>query len=123
MDLYLKHSALRYCHGNRAVKKRILDEFCETRGYHRKSAAWLLRQLFISVQKPKKPGKKKTYEPSLLLEPLKKIGLATDQTFGKRLKEALPRWLPHYNKHHESSLDKLSAHLLANERGKQLIVC
>ncbi|HAT1658901.1 TPA: hypothetical protein U6344_002771 [Legionella pneumophila] len=32
---------------------------------------------------------------------------------GKRLKEALPLWLPHYHKHHEASLDELSAQLLA----------
>lgn len=112
MDLYLKTQRWRYRRGNRAVKKRMLDEFCETHGYHRKAAARLLRQAPISDRKPKKPGKKKTYEPSLLLEPLKKIWLATDQMCGKRLKEALPLWLPHYNKHHESSLDELSAQLL-----------
>lgn len=113
MDLYLKTQRWRYRCGNRAVKKRMLDEFCETHGYHRKAAARLLRQLPISDQKPKKPGKKKTYEPGLLLEPLKKIWLATDQMCGKRLKEALPIWLPHYHKHHEASLDELSAQLLA----------
>ncbi|HAT1797417.1 TPA: integrase, partial [Legionella pneumophila] len=79
MDLYLKTQRWRYRRGNREVKKRILDEFCETHGYHRKAAARLLRQLPISDQKPKKPGKKKIYDPSILLEPLKKIWLATDQ--------------------------------------------
>jgi hypothetical protein len=113
MDLYLKTQRWRYRRGNRAVKKRMLDEFCETHGYHRKAAARLLRQLPIPDQKPKKPGKKKTYEPSLLLEPLKKIWLATDQMCGKRLKEALPLWIPHYNKHHDAPLDELSAQLLA----------
>ncbi|WP_454785096.1 hypothetical protein [Legionella sp. WA2024007413] len=58
------------------------------------------------------PGKKKTCEPGLLLEPLKKIWLATDQLCGKPTKEALSIWLPHYHKHHESSLDELSAQLL-----------
>ncbi len=113
MDLYLKTQRWRYRRGNREVKKRILDEFCETHGYHRKAAARLLRQLPISDQKPKKPGKKKIYDPSILLDPLKKIWLATDQRCGKRLKEALPLWLPHYHKHHEASLDELSAQLLA----------
>lgn len=113
MDLYLKTQRCRYHRGNREVKKRILDEFCETHGYHRKAAARLLRQLPISDKKPKKPGKKKIYDPGVLLEPLKKIWLATDQMCGKRLKEALPLWLPHYHKHHEASLDELSAQLLA----------
>ncbi|KTC80678.1 hypothetical protein Lche_2698 [Legionella cherrii] len=87
MDLYLKTQRWRYHRGNREVKKRILDEFCETHGYHRKAAARLLRQLPISDKKPKKLGKKKIYDPSILLEPLKKIWLATDQICGKRLKE------------------------------------
>ena len=39
MDLYLKTARLRYRRGNRAVKKHIWDEFCETHGYHRKAAA------------------------------------------------------------------------------------
>ncbi|MFO2513925.1 integrase, partial [Legionella pneumophila serogroup 2] len=68
MDLYLKTQRCRYHRGNREVKKRILDEFCETHGYHRKAAARLLRQLPISDRKPKKPGKKKTYDPGVLLE-------------------------------------------------------
>ena len=81
MDLYLKTERLRYRRGNRAAKKRILDQFCETYGYHRKAAARLLRQAPISDRKPQKPGKKKTYEPDVLLEPLKKIWLATDQNW------------------------------------------
>ena len=48
MDLYLKTQRCLYRRGNRAVKKRILDEFCETHGYHRKAAARLLRQLPIT---------------------------------------------------------------------------
>ncbi len=83
MDLYLKTARRRYRRGNRVVKKRILDEFCETHGYHRKAAARLLRQAAISDRKPRKPGKMKTYEPDVLLEPLKKIWLATDQMCGK----------------------------------------
>lgn len=113
MDLYLKTQRYRYRRGNRALKKRILDDFCETYGYHRKAAARLLRQAPISDKKPKKRGKKKLYEPFILLEPLKKIWLATDQMCGKRLKQALPLWLPHYHKHHESTSDEISSQLLA----------
>lgn len=112
MDLYLKTQRYRYRRGNRALKKRILDDFCETYGYHRKAAARLLRQPPISDKKPKRPGKKKIYEPSILLEPLKKIWLATDQMCGKRLKHALPLWLPHYHKHHGEALDAVTSQLL-----------
>lgn len=113
MDLYLKTVRLRYRRGNRAVKKGILDEFCETHSYHRKAAARLLRQAPISDKKPQKPGKKKIYEPDRLLEPLKRIWLATDQMCGKRLQRALPLWLPHYQKHHEPLLEEISIQLLS----------
>jgi hypothetical protein len=53
MDLYLKTERCHYRRGNRVVKKRILDEFCDTHGYHRKAAARLLRQAPISDKKPK----------------------------------------------------------------------
>ena len=113
MDLYLKTQRYRYRRGNRAVKKRILDDFCETHGYHRKAAAWLLRQAPISDKKPKKPGKKKIYKPDVLLEPLKKIWLAMDQMCGKRLKRSLPLWLPHYEKHHEPLSEDVSTQLVS----------
>ncbi|SNV53921.1 Integrase core domain [Legionella lansingensis] len=112
MDLYLKIQRIRYQRGNRALKKRILEEFCETHHYHRKAAARLLRQLPISDKSPKKVGKKKTYDPSILLEPLKKIWLGTDQMCGKRLKRALPLWLPHYQNHYEPLAAEISSQLL-----------
>ncbi len=68
MDLYLKTKRCRYHRGNRTMKKRILDEFCETQSYHRKAAARLLRQAPIFDKKPKRPGKKKTYNPDVLLD-------------------------------------------------------
>lgn len=113
MDLYLQTMRWRYHRSNRAQKKRILDNFCETHGYHRKAAARLLREFPIPDKKSQRPGKKKTYDPTVLLEPLKRIWLATDQMCGKRLKQALPLWLPHYHKHHEQPLDEISTQLLA----------
>jgi hypothetical protein len=113
MDLYLKTLRYRYQRSNRSQKQSILDNFCEAHGYHRKAAARLLRELPISDKKVKRGGKKKTYEPALLLEPLKKIWLATDQMCGKRLKHALPLWLPHYHKHYGESEEGLSLQLLA----------
>lgn len=112
MDLYLKIQRIKYQRGNRALKQRILDEFCETHHYHRKSAARLLRQLPIPDQAPKRAGKKKSYDPKILLEPLKKLWLASDQMCGKRLKGAIPLWLPHYQRHYEALTDEVSAQLL-----------
>ncbi|WP_233437528.1 hypothetical protein [Legionella anisa] len=113
MDLYLKSLRWRYHRSNKLQKQRILDEFCQTYDYHRKAAARLLRELPISDKKPRRPGKKKTYDPAVLLEPLKKIWLATDQMCGTRLKQALPLWLPHYHKYQEQPTEDISEQLLA----------
>ena len=43
-------------------------------------------------------GPKVVYEPEELLNPLREIWLATDKMCSKRLREALPLWLPHYSK-------------------------
>jgi hypothetical protein len=102
MDLYIKHQRIRYQRGNRAQKKKILDEFCDAHHYHRKSATRLLNRPPIPDKRPQKPGKSKHYKPELLLKPLKDIWLATDQMCGKRLKEALPLWLLHYDKHFDA---------------------
>ncbi|WP_242602269.1 hypothetical protein [Legionella waltersii] len=75
MDLYLKTLRWRYHRSNRAQKKCILDDFCKMHGYHRKAAARLLRELPISDKKPGRPGKKKTYDPAVLIEPLFFYGL------------------------------------------------
>lgn len=113
MDLYLKHQRMRYQRGNRAQKKEILDKFCDTHHYHRKSATRLLNQLPIPDKNPCRPGKSKLYRPEVLLEPLKQLWLATDQMCGKRLKMALPLWLAHYEKHHEALSEAVYSQLLA----------
>jgi hypothetical protein len=41
----------------------------------------------------------KAYKPEILLEPRKRLWIATAQMCGKRLKQALPLWLTHYEKH------------------------
>ena len=112
MDLYLKHQRSRYLRGNRAVKKQMLDEFCDTHGYHRKSATRLLNQFPIPDKSPRKPGKNKQYKPEILLEPLKTLWLATDQMCGKRLKQALPLWLAHYDKHFDKLPEPVYMQLL-----------
>lgn len=73
----------------------ILDEFCATNNYNRKSAIRLLTRGLMGT-KDKPVGRKKIYDPKILLDPLKAIWLATDQMCGPRLKAALPLWLPFY---------------------------
>lgn len=97
MQLYVSHLKNRYIQSTRKEKKLILDEFCETSGYDRKYVIKLFGKTKRQNQTPKrKRGRKKTYDPALLLAPLKQIWFATDQMCGKRLKAAIPMWLPFY---------------------------
>ncbi len=44
MELYLKQLRLRYKKASRLEKTKILEEFCETSGYHRKHAIRTLNE-------------------------------------------------------------------------------
>lgn len=97
MELYLEQIRQRYKKAKRAEKGIILEELCSISGYHKKHAIRLLNQ----NKQPKKSamqnrGRPKRYPAKDYLEPLKRIWFATDQLCGKRLKQALPLWLPHY---------------------------
>jgi hypothetical protein len=61
----------------------------------------------LNKRKKRRPRPKETrgrpekYPHDLYLEPLKNIWLSADQLCGKRLKMALPLWLPHYPEEYE----------------------
>jgi len=74
-------------------KSKILDEFCAVCGYTRKYAIALLGRQ--PQRRRKKPGPPKRYDAAVL-EPLKVVWLASEQPCSKRLKAALPLWLPFY---------------------------
>ena len=98
MDLYLKHLKKQYLGANRKTKAHLLDELCRTSGYHRKYAIGLLSGRAPDLKSGRrKRGKKTTYCPEELLAPLKQIWFATDQMCGKRLKSAIPLWIPFYD--------------------------
>ena len=100
---YLSEIRRRYRKASRQKKGMILDEFCTVCHYHRKYAIRLLNR---KRTKPgKKLGRKKQYEAAQLIDILKTIWLATDQMCSKRLKAALPEWLPYY----EQEYGKLEA--------------
>ncbi|MBY0544564.1 MAG: hypothetical protein K2Q14_03325 [Gammaproteobacteria bacterium] len=92
MDLYLRSLKTRYFRAKRQDKSKLLDEFCATSGCHRKHAIRLLNTGYMGLHK--RPGRQKTYTSEELLEPLKKLWFATDQSCGKRLKSAIELWLP-----------------------------
>jgi hypothetical protein len=87
----------RYQRAGRKYKSRILDEFCEVCGYARKYAIGLLQRK--PRARARKPGPKRRYDEAVLA-PLKAIWLLSEQMCSKRLKAAVPIWLPFYEQAH-----------------------
>lgn len=96
---YLTKIHGRYQRAGKEHKSRILDEFCLICGYHRKAALRLLNRPLLQAPR-RRPGPGPTYEPTLVLPPLKAIWLASDQLCSKLLKAALPEWLGLYEQTH-----------------------
>lgn len=109
---YLEAIRGRYRKANRVGKARILDEFCAVCGYHRKYAIRLLGRK-RPVSPPRRAGRKPRYDHPQLLEALRRIWLASDQLCGKRLKIALPLWLPHYEAEQGALPEAIRVGLLA----------
>lgn len=109
----ITHYRIRYHRGNRAQKKAVLDEFCAHYDYHRKAAIRLLNYFGEDRYGKPGPGPKRRYDPEILLKPLQTIWLATDQMGSKRLKAALPLWLPHYQTTYGDLADEQVKALLA----------
>ncbi len=59
------------------------------------------------------PGRPVTYLPAVLLTALKHIWFATDQMCSKKLKAALPLWLPFYHTAYEPLSPELKSQLLS----------
>src|SRR6185503_8678180 len=78
-------------------------------GYARKYAIQLLSRKPRTRQK--KPGPKRKYDQAAL-EPLKAIWLLSEQMCSKRLKVALPIWLPFYEQEHGALLESVREKLL-----------
>ena len=92
---YLKAIRLRYRRAGKKAKAAILDEFCEVCDYNRKYAIRLLNQA-RKTRKRRSPGRKPIYPSPELLKALKRVWFACDQMCSKKLKAALPLWLPFY---------------------------
>ena len=92
---YLKAIRGRYRRSRKKAKVTILDEFCSVCGYNRKYAIRLLNKRG-KARKKRRPGPKPLYASAELLMALKRIWFACDQMCSKKLKAAIPLWLPHY---------------------------
>ena len=84
---YLESVYLRYKRTPRKEKTLILNEFCATRGYHRKHAIRLLNNFKRFMKpKPKRRGAPSIYNKPSITEPLKRIWLTANLPCSKRLK-------------------------------------
>ena len=90
---YLQKIQQRYKRASKEEKTQILDEFCQVCEHHRKHAIRVLNAPRLRPRR--KPGRKSRYGPEIVAV-LKAIWLAGEQMCSKRLKAALPLWLPYY---------------------------
>jgi hypothetical protein len=88
---------------SRREKKQLLDEICATCRCHRKHAIRAVSRRFWTKPAAGKRGPKPTYTAELV-RPLKIVWLTANLPCSKRLKAALPVWLPGY----EMEFGKLS---------------
>lgn len=96
MELYLKNLSKRYRAAGKREKGILLQELCDSSGYHKKHAVRILNTTPKKKKRKIKTGRPNVYPENIYIEPLKRIWLLSDQLCGKRLKMALPLWLPFY---------------------------
>jgi hypothetical protein len=109
---YLTKMRARYARAQgRRYKSRLIGEVVAMCGYDRKHAIKVLgRRGVVGVLKRSGPPSRYTGE---VLAALKAIWLASDQLCGKRLKAALPAWLPHYESEQGALAPQTRAALVA----------
>ena len=93
---YVEAVRARYGRAGRQEKGRILDEFTQVTGYHRKAAVRLLRHA------PRAPsahrGRRCTYGPAVAAA-LRTVWDATDRLRSRRLHPFLPELVPVLEQH------------------------
>lgn len=109
---YLKAIRQRYRESRREEKTAILNEFCAVCGYNRKYAIRLLRRRTDAVIK-RKPGPASVYKDEAIIKALKRIWLASEQMCSKKLKAAIPLWLPSYQEEYGNISGSETKKLLA----------
>lgn len=104
----------RYRRAKKAIKQKILDEFCTLCGYHRKYAIALLKKPCRIKKKPKqKCGRKPAYQDAAFIKVLQQLWHELDMACSPRLKAAIPLWLPHYAEHYGALSAEVKKKLLA----------
>jgi len=95
---YMETIWLRYKKAiRRAEKSALITELCVTCNWHRKHAIRALKRFKrFTKPKPKKRGRPSIYNIPSVIEPLKRIWLASGQPCSKLLKPIIRLWLPFY---------------------------
>lgn len=102
--VYLETIRLRYRKSTKKEKIRILDEFCAVCGYERKYA---IRILWSHVEpRTRRPGPKRTYSHAVIPH-LIFLWIAMNKCCSKKLKAAIPLWLPYYKEALDSETRQL----------------
>lgn len=83
----------RYRQAGREAKRQILDEFCETTGYHRKSALRLLNGPPPGAAPPRRRCRAPRYNQAVI-QALTAIWEAAGYPWSVRLHALMPLWLP-----------------------------
>ena len=103
-DELLEAVAARYRAAKRTEKGRILSEFVEISGYHRKHAERLLRREHAVDRARPRPGRR-IYDEAVR-EALVVLREAGDRICGKRLKPLIPLLIPAMERHGHLVLDE-----------------
>jgi len=97
--------AERYRTGTRIEKKKILDEFVEITGFHRKHAIRALRKAVSTRDEAIGPAPRARIYGEAVLTTLTILWEAADRICGKRLKEAIPTLVEAMERHGYLQLD------------------
>jgi hypothetical protein len=92
---YIEAIRKRYLASSKEEKQTILNELCSTCGYNRKYVIRVLNRKKKSLS-PKQAGRKKKYDHPEIITAIKSIWISTNLICSKRLKIAIPLWLPFY---------------------------
>ncbi len=103
-DELLREVGSRYRSAPRAEKSRILTEFAEISGYHRKHAERLLRCENVAVRSRPRP-ERRVYDDAVR-EALVVLWEAADRICGKRLKPLIPLLIPAMERNGHLALDE-----------------
>lgn len=88
----------RYRRARFSKKTAILNEYCQTTGYHRKHAIRKLNNFKLFTNPKKKSGRPRIYNSPEVMKVLTKIWHTANLPCGKRLKPIAALWLNAYQK-------------------------